>query len=183
MPHYEIDGQSQIRELRETIQTAAAQAVATIVGAIDGKSPLTALASLKFDEVGFHPTEERRLNLIEQVNQTFTYLASLAAVERVLGLHPESAPIHLNLGTSGGFDVASPSESIVAEVFAAVRRNNNQNLVTDVARVAGATERHKYVFSSARAMLRKRFRLELFPDVQIFPLTQAELWRGLDNDA
>lgn len=71
MRHYEIDGQSRIRELRETIQTAAAQAVAAIVGAIDGKKPLTALASLKFDEVGFHPTEERRLNLIEQVNQTF----------------------------------------------------------------------------------------------------------------
>lgn len=98
-------------------------------------------------------------------------------------MHPESAPIHLNLGTSRGFDVESPSESVVAEVFAAVRRTNNQKLVTDVARVAARQNDTSTFSSSAQAMLRKRFRLELFPDLQIFPLTQAELWRGLDNDA
>lgn len=181
MPRYEIHSEETVRQLRGRVHGAAARASAVIVESVGGKRPLEALAALKFDEVGFHPTEERRLNLIEQVNQTFTYLASLAAAERVLHLHPGAAPIRLNLGTSAGYDVESPSQGVVAEVFAAVRRTNNRKLVKDVAKVSEAEERNKYVFFFCPGHEKRAFHLELFPDVQIVPLTQEELWGDLGD--
>jgi len=108
--------------------------------------PIEALARLKFSEFGWHPLENRALNLIEQVNQTFTYLASFAAVEEVGHRHPNSWPIQLNLGTAAGSDIASASANVAAEVFSAVRSDNNDKLWKDIAKVAGTPAEHKYVF-------------------------------------
>ena len=38
---------------------------------------LQVLSVMKFKEIGHHPTDDRHLNIIEQVNQTFTYLVTL----------------------------------------------------------------------------------------------------------
>jgi hypothetical protein len=34
---------------------------------------------MKFGSIGFHPIDERELNLVEQINQTWSYVAALAA--------------------------------------------------------------------------------------------------------
>lgn len=83
---------------------------------------------MKFSPVGCDPLDaDTPLNLIEQINQTFTYLASAKAVKLLLQLHPELAPFTVNLGTSPGSDIESRTgAALAAEVFAAVNTSNNR---------------------------------------------------------
>jgi hypothetical protein len=46
--------------------------------------PLDLLRRMKFDPVGYHPVEERRLNFVEQINQTWTFAVALAATRQLL---------------------------------------------------------------------------------------------------
>jgi len=106
------------------------------------------LYRVKFEPIGCDPLKhDRQLNLIEQVNQHFTYLASLRAAELWLNWHPKAIPFTLNLGTTSGFDIESSGEGgIVAEVFSAVNPTNNGKLNKDVKKISGTQAKHKYVF-------------------------------------
>jgi hypothetical protein len=157
---------------------AADGAVAELRRLIDEAEPVEALAEMKFAELGHHPSEDRRLNLIEQVNQTFTYLASVAAATEILRRHENAVPIWLNLGTSSGSDVESPSAGIAAEVFAAVRPTNNRKLVKDVQKVAGTGAQHKYVFYYCPDVECVPYRLSGFSEVEVVPLERSALWGG-----
>lgn len=175
MPVHTIVDTGEIEQLRETIAgatTNAAKAIASLVGLV----PIQILVRMKFHELGYHPIEDRRLNLIEQVNQTFTYLVSLAAAEYILKRHPGSGPISLNLGTASGSDLESASQSVAAEVFASVRRTNNRKLDKDVAKVAKSSAAHKYVFYYCPGEDCTPSRIERFPDVQIIPLSEVQVW-------
>jgi hypothetical protein len=111
-----------------------------------GEGALALLATLKFEPAGCDPLDpDRPLNLVEQLNQTFTYKAAFQAVEWLLVRHPEHAPFTLNLGTSSGTDVVSEDGQIAAEVFAAVDPQNNRKLQNDIERVRGNRARFKYV--------------------------------------
>jgi hypothetical protein len=48
--------------------------------------PLDLLRRMKFDAVGYHPIEDRPLNFIEQINQTWTFAVALAAARQLLAL-------------------------------------------------------------------------------------------------
>jgi len=114
---------------------------------ISTRDPLGLLEALKFDPVGFDPLNpDSPLNLIEQVNQTFTYLVSLEAVRVLLKYHPESAPYRMNLGTKAGSDVQSADGRVAAEVFAAVSPSNNRKLQKDILKVNRTDAEHRYVF-------------------------------------
>jgi hypothetical protein len=101
---------------------------------------------MKFGPSGFHPAEDRSLNLIEQVNQTFTYLASVEATRWLLRQHPEAVPFRLNLGTASGSDIESTDGQIAAETFAAVDPQNNRKLDKDILKVGLTSAPRKYVF-------------------------------------
>ena len=105
------------------------------------------LYRLKFQASGCDPLEaSRSLNLIEQLNQTFTYLASFEAVSFLFERHPKVQSFLLSLGTASGFDVESADDGgIVAEVFAAVTPKNNQKLRKDITKIAQSVARHRYV--------------------------------------
>ena len=109
--------------------------------------PLRILFHLKFDKVGCDPlSPARELNLIEQLNQLFTYQASFQAVAWLLEHHPAHGPFVLNLGTSSGPDIASRDGQVVAEVFATVHPRNNKKLAEDIERQESRTALHRYVF-------------------------------------
>jgi hypothetical protein len=134
-------------EILEARLTDSAQRTVIALPAILGQgSPLEVLARLKFEETGFHPFEERSLNLVEQLNQTFTYLASLRAARWIWANHPDAFPLHLNLGTASGFDIESADGSVVAETFATVSPSNNRKLARDVEKLARAQHSNRYVF-------------------------------------
>ncbi len=105
------------------------------------------LFQLKFQEVGCDPLNLfRQLNLIEQLNQTFTYLASFNGAEFLFDQHPKVQYLTLNLGTSSGFDIqTSEGGGIAAEVFAAVTPRNNHKLASDIKKVYAADTKYRYV--------------------------------------
>ena len=145
MPIETLQSEDDLSRLRHSVAEAAAKTCEAL-RQLGDTAPIRGMARLKFTEFGRHPIEDRALNLIEQVNQTFTYLASFAAAEEIGRRHPDAAPIRLNLGTASGSDVESPSAGVAAEVFAAVSSDNNDKLVKDIKKVAGTSAQHKYVF-------------------------------------
>ena len=108
---------------------------------------LQVLGAIKFDKIGRDPLDPTRpLNLIEQVNQTFTALVSVRAVKYLFDHHPEAAPFRVNLGTAAGSDIESLEGSVAAEVFSATHPESNQKLKKDIARVSAVSAKHRYVF-------------------------------------
>ena len=66
--------------------------------AVQRGDSLDMLQRIKFEPVGFHPIEGYALNLIEQVNQTWTYAVAIAASKQLLRLHPDVGGFHLAPG-------------------------------------------------------------------------------------
>jgi hypothetical protein len=113
-------------------------------------SPLELLTALRFQTVGHDPLTGEPLNVIEQLNQTFTILVSLRAVARLIEMHPEASGFRLALATSSGRDIESVEPSLVAaEVFSATHPGSNQKLKKDIERLALDPARHRYVFFAA----------------------------------
>jgi len=137
---------SDLEGLEAKLLDAAKRSSDAVQTIIEAQTPLGLLHAFKFDPVGHHPMTGSKLNLIEQVNQTFTHLVTYRAVRSLLDRHPEVDEWHLNLGTTAGTDIASVDKSVAAEVFAAVTPANNNKLLKDVRRVDATAASHKYVF-------------------------------------
>lgn len=128
---------------------ASAERTATWLRSFSGDA-LSLLRALRFETRGSDPLSGEPLNVVEQLNQTFTILVSLRAVERLIEMHPSAAGFRLALGTSGGRDIESVEPNLVAaEVFAATRPGSNQKLKKDIERLARDPARHRYVFFAA----------------------------------
>jgi len=92
----------------------------------------------------------KALNIVEQINQTFTILVSLRAVERLIEMHPGAKGFRLALGTCSGRDIQSVEPNLVAaEIFSATHPGSNQKLKKDIARLKPDTALHRYVFFAA----------------------------------
>ena len=142
-----INNAAEIQQLRATILGTTDLAVARLKDLLDGGSPMEVFEKMRFEPVGCDPLDSSRpLNFVEQVNQAFTYLATLEATEWLLQRHPGAAPFVLNLGTASGPDVASADGRLAAEVFAAVSPQNNRKLANDLDRVAKMPATQRFVF-------------------------------------
>lgn len=111
--------------------------------------PLDILKRMKFDPIGFHPIEGRALNLVEQINQTWTYAVAIAAARQLLRLHPDVGGFDLAPGAHASLelDIMSVEAGLVgAETFAAVNPSNNLKLTKDLRKMAARSERYRYVF-------------------------------------
>src|SRR5262245_22543735 len=135
----------ELEELESKVNRSVELALKAIAQTMSACEPIEAFTRLKFDQVGFHPTEDRPLNFIEQLNQTFTYFASLRAGQWIVKNHENILPLRLNLGAVGGFDIESENGELVAETFAAVDPRNNDKLEKDIRKLANQSHRHKYV--------------------------------------
>ena len=109
--------------------------------------PLDALHTLKFEKFGYHPLDGHPLNFVEQLNQTFTILASLSAAKLLIGWFPKCGGLRLNPGAKSGRDIESIfPKAVEAEVFAAVHPKNNRKLKADMERLAKSNAANRYVF-------------------------------------
>lgn len=127
---------------------ASAQRVHDWIAAQTG-DPLDMLKRMKFEPVGFHPTEDRQLNVVEQINQTWTYSVAATAARQLLELHPEAGGFHLAPGAHASLelDIMSHVPGLVgAETFAAVDPRNNRKLHLDLEKMATRAETFRYVF-------------------------------------
>lgn len=157
--------------MERAIGAAAAATVADLHIVFEASDALAALAIVKFQTVGRDPLSSRPLNFIEQVNQTFTYLATCAALRQLLREHADAAPFVVNLGTAPGFDILSEDGTVAAEVFAATGPNSNDKLRKDLARVSASSAKYKYVFFSCPGEPRRQMPpLIEFADVRVMSL-------------
>ncbi|WP_069997171.1 hypothetical protein [Cellulosilyticum sp. I15G10I2] len=126
------------------------------------------LYQLKFCDSGRDPLENRNLNLIEQLNQQFTYKLTFIAAKWLLKKHPNNVPLILCLGTESGTDIFSKDGVVAAEVFTTSNPKNNQKMKKDIIKVSECKSQFKYVFyhSPIRDKAEERYK-NLFPDVDI----------------
>ena len=138
---------SDIEERLESLRASAEQTQIQLAELAGAEGPLEFLYQLKFNATGCDPLDpSRALNFIEQLNQTFTYLASFNGAEFLFSRHPKVQHLTLNLGTAAGSDIETPEGGgIAAEVFAAVTPRNNGKLTKDIKKVSSAKAKHRYV--------------------------------------
>jgi hypothetical protein len=104
---------------------------------------------MKFEQIGFHPVEDRSLNLVEQINQTWTFVVALLATRKLLEIHPNVGGFKVAPGAHMSLELDIMSEAlglVGAETFAAVDPANNRKLFKDIEKLKGRTEAHRYVF-------------------------------------
>ena len=159
----EIRSLAEIEIFETSIRNAADLAVRRLrelsTGSSDG---LGVLRALKFEPFGRHPLEPRDLNLIEQINQTWTYLVSFRALTFLFERHPEAGGFKLSLGTKSGTDIVSlVPYAVAAETFAATSPRSNRKLTKDVQKLLRdcPEARARYVFFAAPGFKHERQRL------------------------
>jgi hypothetical protein len=148
-----------------------AAATAAWLRAFSGE-PMALLKALRFELVGHDPLTGEPLNVVEQLNQTFTILVTLRAIERLIELHPEAGGFRLALATSSGRDIESVvPDFVAAEVFSATRPTSNQKLKKDIARLSTDPARHRYVFFASpgfSAGRQSELELKTAPGIHIY---------------
>ncbi len=141
-----ITSSADIQQHLNAIEAATARAVEAMASAA---TPRDALRRMKFEQIGRHPIEDRPLNLIEQINQTFTYLVALKAAEWLLVRHPEAKGFQLAPGASMAlpFDLMSNEPDLIAaETFAATHPDSNKKLAKDLKKLSTSNARYRYAF-------------------------------------
>jgi len=145
--HLSVQTVADADRLMALIRTAAARIQNWI--ATQSGDPLDTVRRMKFEPIGFHPIEGHALNLVEQINQTWTFAVALAATRQLLLLHPDAGGFRLAPGANAclALDIMSEVEGLVgAETFAAVTPSNNGKLATDLCKLAARSEKYRYVF-------------------------------------
>ena len=174
-----ITSVSELTILEEGVVSAAAAAAESLFARLQGAKDLSVLARIKFETCGFDPLDvTRSLNFVEQLNQSFTYLATIEGTRWLFERHPSHAPYQLNLGTAPGFDIVSGDGAVIAETFAATHPDSNRKLQHDVEKLREVDAEHKYVFYLSRvASVRK------YQDVTVVRLDHVSLSHHQPADA
>lgn len=143
-----LQNQEEAEKHIETLRHTAHEAQQRVQAISTSSSSLGFLEQLKFKKVGCDPLDgSRALNIIEQINQTFTYLASFRAAKLLFQWHESVGPLTLNLGTAKGSDIeTTENDDIAAEIFAATSPGSNLKLKKDIAKVHATDAKYKYVF-------------------------------------
>ncbi len=143
----EIQSKEQVKEKRAFILKQVAETISNLKNELSNENvnPLDIFSKMKFEEIGNNPLKkDKKQNLIEQLNQTFTNLVICKALDYLLENEAEHIPFIANFGVAGGEDIYS--KSIACEVFASVKASNNGKLNKDIAKVVATDCAKKYVF-------------------------------------
>ena len=128
---------------------------------------------LKLEKTVIDPLSGQPEHLLEVINQSQTYLLSLAAVSLLFQLHPGHS-FQLNWGNVPGYDIQSDDKSIIAECFVATSYRSNQKLRRDLLRLSkNTTAAFRYVCFYDRIFTKKNlaYYQKLFPTVKILPIS------------
>lgn len=145
-----VKREEDLEQYIDRIRQSAAQTQAWLT-AFEG-DPLDLLYQMKFEKIGRHPIDLHELNIIEQINQTWTYAVALMATKQLLKMHPDVGGFKVAPGAhmSLPLDIMSFEEGLVgAETFAAVRPGNNKKIYIDIEKLSVRDELNKYVFFCA----------------------------------
>ena len=139
-----ITSHQQASQMRRTILNNAETAKETLMKNMD-TSALELFAAIKYEKIGVDPLTGRELNLIEQINQMYSDLVILAAVQELMEEFPGKS-FEANFGAVPGYDVMSTDGQVVAECFAVTSVASNDKLNKDCRKLLKADAEHKYLF-------------------------------------
>lgn len=141
-----IESKKEIAELRSKIYENAEKTYSRIAQNITNDSPFELFADIRFNKFGVDPIKGTPLNFIEQINQMFSDLVVLYAVEELLSKYPDKK-FEVNFGAKAGFDVQSSDEAVVAECFAVTSVDSNSKLREDANKLMKLSKDvNKYIF-------------------------------------
>ena len=144
---FKVNDINELEQFEQKLYESMDKTLLQINPNVSSISSQTLFSKMKFSGIGFDPLDSNRpLNIIGQINQSFTYLASFYALEVLFTEYPELAPFQLNLGTAPGSDIESECGGLAAEVFAAVAPTSNQKLKKDINKVLATDAKLKFVF-------------------------------------
>ena len=177
-----IESKDKISELRSKIYDHALETYNRIKQDIDNNSPWDLFADIKFNKFGVDPIEGTPLNFIEQLNQMFSDLVVLYAVEELLDKYPDKQ-FEVNFGAKAGFDIRSTDNKVVAECFAVTGVDSNGKLRADAKKLMKLpADVEKYIFFYSRndseEIVEKRY--ESFPEI-IFKRINGSHTEGESN--
>lgn len=127
--------------------------------------------------MGYEPIQGYELNFIEQINQMFSHIVVLKAVEVLFNRYPDKEFI-LNLGTQGGYDVLSVDNSIICECFSTTSPISNNKIMKDAEKLAkDTTADNKYIiFYSAEVNVTTLDIIrDKYPDITFIQLEDVHL--------
>ena len=169
-----IETVEQAEDLREKIYKTAEDTYERLKTLIKTNSALEFLFQMKFCKIGLAPIKGTELNLMEQLNQSFSDLVIIEAVSDLLSKYPEKS-FEIHLGTESGFDIESTDGAVAAECFAVTSFISNDKLKKDSQRIINrAPERKKYIYfySQNDADYKLENAYKKFPDITYVRITK-----------
>jgi len=137
----------ELAPLNDQVRASAKQSTIALAELLKVSEGVDLFWKLRFENAGRDPLDPNRpLNFVEQLNQTSSYLVTIAGASYLFQHHKLSAPFVLTFGAIGGHDIASSDGKIVAEAFAATKPDSNDKLKKDIKKLASINADHKYVF-------------------------------------
>ena len=138
---------------------------------------LEVLHAMRFDRIGWHPLEDRVLNLVEQINQTWTCLVTLYALKFLFDRHRSAGGFRISFGTESGTDIVSLQpvdlrcpRVVAAEAFAAIKPSHNDKLRKDRAKLLleHPDVPSRYVFFGGPNIRDERYKNHEIPGVEVW---------------
>lgn len=139
----------EVQELIHIVKANIEKSKDAVEGVLKKKNSLDALAILKFDKIAYDPLDGKPKNFIEVMNQAYSDLVVLYAVENLLEKYPDKQ-FELHMGALNGTDVESIDGSVIAECFATVTAFNNRKLQKDCEKLKeydAAIDRYIFFYS------------------------------------
>lgn len=146
-----VENKDQVKELYSKVKENAEKSCKNIKKILEERASLEVFHALRFQRVGYEPIEGYELNFVEQINQHFSDLVAIRAMEYLMELYGNSS-FCLNLGNKSGFDIESKDENVVAECFAATNIKNNRKIYQDACKLLEkAINKKKYIIFYSEA--------------------------------
>lgn len=145
-----FETRAEVTTLKEKMYESAEKTYEQLKKMLNTHGALEVLFKMKFDKIGYDPIDFAELNLIEQINQLFSDLVAMSALEELFARYPNKK-FRTHLGAEPGFDIESLDGEIVAECFAVTMAASNGKLKKDSEKLMLKAEgRKKYIFFYSR---------------------------------
>ena len=172
-----IKSVDELEKYKVLIKETSEKTVSNIQELLLNYNSIGILHQFKFNQVGYEPIQGYKLNFIEQINQMFSHIVTLKAVEILLNRYPDKEFI-LNLGTQGGYDVLSVDNSIICECFSSTNPISNNKIKNDAEKLMKNTNADmKYIiFYSAEVNLTTLDNIrKKYPSITFVQLSNVDL--------
>ena len=125
-----IENRKQVQELIRNVKKNIEVTQLTIKQILDDDEPINSFMRIKFDKIAFDPVTGEEINFIEMLNQAYSDLVVLQAIDDLLKEYPDKV-FEINMGSHNGLDICSTDGEVVAECFAVDSVLNNQKIKKD----------------------------------------------------